>query len=285
LAMIQNFNQTVFGVELFSPTLTFDILLRLGTLLAIIFVFFSDIKRLFKELLLCIKEIWHKKFSFQTNRPYRQLLYMLTVTTLFLMPAVYLIEQMETHFSKLSIIAFTLILTGVCNLFLDSVGMKKRKTSPSSEEGSELDDTESSDSKRSVMLSSINAKGGKDLIRKGAVVGVCQLVSVIPGLSRCSLTVMGGLLAGFRRDFTVKYAFLAAIPVLFVKIVLQTVTVLQDGIVINWLPYLIGMLAAFVSGVFFISVMRKAIRRNWCKRFGIYCMLLGILIMMIQLRG
>ena len=40
LAMIQNFNQTIFGEALFSPTLTFDILLRLGTLLAIIFVFF-----------------------------------------------------------------------------------------------------------------------------------------------------------------------------------------------------------------------------------------------------
>ncbi|MBE7019259.1 MAG: undecaprenyl-diphosphate phosphatase [Ruminococcaceae bacterium] len=287
LAMIQNYNQTVFGAELFSPTLSFDIMLRLGTLAAIIFVFYSDIKRIGREFMMCIGDIIHKRFSIHTNRPYRQLLYMLVVTTSFLVPAVFLMDYMEMNFSKLSVIAFTLMVTGICNLFIDSIGTGRRRKSVNQADSGEtvVVEAESKEEKRSAILSSLEADGPKDVLKKGAVVGAFQLASVIPGISRCSLTVMGGLLAGFRRDFTVKYAFLATIPVLTVKILMQTVTVIRDGIVINWIPYLLGMIAAFASGVFFIGVMRKAVRRNWCKRFGIYCLILGVFITMIQLRG
>ncbi|MBQ7792834.1 MAG: undecaprenyl-diphosphate phosphatase, partial [Clostridia bacterium] len=84
---------------------------------------------------------------------------------------------------------------------------------------------------------------------------------------------------------SVKYAFLSAIPVLITKIILQTVTVLQDGIQMNWLPYLMGMVAAFLSSVFSIAVMRKAMRKGYCKRFGIYCLIVGLMILIIQMRG
>lgn len=278
LAMIQNFNQTVFGVELFSPTLTFDILLRLGTLLAIVFVLFSDIKRLWKEFLFCIREIRCKQFSIHTDRPYRRLLYMLVITTLFLIPAVFLMGILEAYLSRLSVIAFTLLLTGVANILIDLVGTKKVKKT-------ELSELKEREEERVSLLPPIEETKPFEDFKRGAVVGAFQLASVIPGVSRCALTVMGGLFAGFRRDFAVKYAFLSAIPVLTVKIILQTVTVLQDGIQMNWIPYLLGMIAAFISGVLSIALMRKAVRRNFCKRFGIYCFLLSIIILMIQIRG
>ncbi len=281
-AMIQNFNQTVFGVELFSPTLTFDILLRLGTLFAILFVFLSDIKRLWQELVCCVKEIFHKQFSIHTERSYRRLLYMLAVTTAFLIPAVFLMGLLETYLSRLSVIAFTLLLTGIADILIDMVGTKKKVlNSEQTESGEEMP----LGRKRVAMLPPKDDSKPFEDMKKGAIVGAFQLASIIPGVSRCALTILGGLFADFRKDFAVKYAFLSAIPVLIVKIILQTVTVLQDGIMMNWFPYLLGMLAAFISGVVSISLMRKAVRRNYCKRFGIYCFLLSIIILMIQLRG
>lgn len=286
LAMIQNFNQTVFGVELFSPTLTFDILLRLGVLLAIVFVFFSDIKRLWREFILCVKDIAHKRFSLHTNRPYRQLLYMLTVTMLFLIPAVFLMDYMENNLAKLSVIAFTLILTGVANILIDTIDARRVKKAMLSDSDALGQSSQQFFGKENpAAIPEATGNNPKQFLRQGAIVGVFQLVSVIPGISRCALTVMGGLIAGFRKDFAVKYAFLSAIPVLTVKILLQSVTVLQDGIRMNWIPYLLGMIAAFISGVLSIALMRKAIRKNWCKRFGIYCFFIGIIILMIQLRG
>ena len=285
LAVIQNYNQTLFGAELFSPTLTFDILLQLGTLLAIFFVFFADIKRLGREFMMCIGDLLHKRFSLHTDRPYRQLLYMLTVTTLFLIPSVFIIEQVESNFSKLSIIAVTLMVTGICNIMIDSIGNKKARTGPPPHKEDEKHSLTEPDSKHSLVLFNEAIDRPGDVLKKGALVGIFQLFSIIPGISRCSLTVMGGLFAKFRRDFTVRYAFLAAIPVLTVKILMQTSIVMQDGITLHFLPYFVGMIAAFISSLFFIAFMRKAVRKNWCKRFGIYCLMLGMFVMMIQLRG
>ena len=362
LALIQNVNQTMFGEELFSPTLTFDILLRLGTLMAIVFVFFSDIRGLWAAFLDIIKEIKRKEFSLRSEDPYRRLLYMLAVTALFLIPAVFISEYTGNYLNGLSVISVTLLVTGISNLLIDKIGVKKHTNAffeqnfksegivtevelPSVEDEAvnetvfskepETDHPEESldnlvleeavlvnteavsvakaevleqeDSvfteepvneeppKAEATPSTEASEDSEDVtpdetepryfFKQACIVGIFQLCSVIPGLSRCSLTVLGGLFAGFRRDFTVKYAFLSTIPVLLAKILLQSITVLQDGIRMNWIPYLLGMVAAFVSGVFAIGLMRKSVRKYYCRRFGLYCLLLGIVIFMIQLRG
>ena len=267
LAMIQNFNQTIFGEALFTPSLTFDILLRLGTVLAILFVYFSDIRLLWKEFVLILSELWHTDFTLRAERPYRKLFYMLFVTTIFLIPAVFLTEYTGLYLNTLPIIACTLMVTGIANFLMD-----KAEALPVMSGGkSGVEDAEGQTS--------------GSYIKKAMLVGAFQLVSIIPGLSRCAMTLLGGLYAGFRRDVTVKYAFLSAIPVLLVKILLQTVTVLQDGIQMNWFPYLLGMIAAFMSGVVSIGIVRKAVRKGYCKRFGVYCLLIGVVIFIICMRG
>lgn len=302
LALIQTVNQTVFGEAVFSPTLTFDILLRIGTLAAIVFVFFSDIRMLWKEFIACIRELFHKEFHLYTERPYRKLLYMLAVTMLFLMPAVLLNHWLPAYFSGLSMVAAALILTGVADVLIDQAGtLKKNGLFPRSKgEGSssplptapQPEGDGASDSSQLVMEKVLHIESGdrvfnhpKSYLKKAALVGVFQLFSLFPGLSRSGMTVLGGLFAGFRRDLAVRYAFLSAIPVLVAKILMQSVTVLQDGICMDWLPYLLGMLAAFISGGISIGWMRKAVRKHYCKRFGIYCFFIGIVIIMIQIRG
>ncbi|MBO5407835.1 MAG: hypothetical protein J6A61_00290 [Clostridia bacterium] len=339
LALIQNVNQTIFGEELFSPTLTFDILLRFGTLMAIVFVFYSDIRGLWNALTACIKDIRNKEFSLRTEDPDRKLLYMLAVTALFLIPALFLTEYTGVYLNGLTVIALMLLVSGISNLFIDRIGVKENtnaffeqnfgteglvpdvavskaeseQTDAEKTEESEADyiETAEAHAEVSVMVSVAEAleeeicdsdnveeltEGLEEdepadeseprfFLKQAATVGLFQLCSSIPGISRCSLTVLGGLVAGFRRDFTVKYAFLSAIPVLVVKILIQTVTVLIDGIRMNWLPYLLGMIAAFISGVFAIGWMRKSVRKYSCRRFGVYCLILGIIIFVIQLRG
>ncbi len=338
LALIQTVNQTVFGEELFSPTLTFDVLLRLGTLLAILFVFYSDIRGLWRAFCDCVKDIKNKSFSWRTEDPDRKLLYMLAVTALFLIPALFLSQYAGVYFGGLTIVACMLFVCGISNFFIDKIGVKENTNAffeqnfgteglvpeivvPEEETGEtafQFDEEESScdeDATVSVFVSEQEVveepilcetqpeetvatvleeeKNDREpdefepkfFFKQAITVGLFQLCSAIPGISRCSLTVLGGLFAGFRRDFTVKYAFLSAIPVLVVKILMQTVTVLQDGIRMNWLPYLLGMLAAFFSGVFAIGRMRTSVRKYSCRRYGVYCLVLGVIIFVIQLRG
>lgn len=346
LAIIQNVNQTIFGEELFSPTLTFDILLRFGTLMAIVFVFLADIRGLWRAFVECIKDIRNKEFSLRTENPDRKLLYMLAVTAMFLIPALFLTEFAGVYLNGLTVISLTLLVSGISNIFIDKIGVVENtnaffeqnfgteglvpEMTDSEAEAAICEKAEASElipesegetafvleteaQPESVVAVSVEETAEeavvqteaevavnvaespdseqpdesepKFFLKQAVTVGLFQLCSSIPGVSRCSLTVLGGLFAGFRRDFTVKYAFLSAIPVLVVKILLQTVTVLQDGIRMNWLPYLLGMIAAFISGVFAIGWMRKSVRKYSCRRFGIYCLILGIIIFMIQLRG
>lgn len=353
LALIQNVNQTIFGEELFAPTLTFDILLRFGTLMAIVFVFFSDIKSLWNAFLGSVKDIRNKQFSLKSDDPDRRLLYMLILTALFLIPAVFLTEYLGNNWSGLMVISCMLLVSGVSNILIDKIGVKKHTNAffeqnfsteglvsevepvlsendsvleeepteceqeesvpmaevtlsdiePSGEgcvsvaDESETEDIPIDEIEASIEESNldnlsesneeavIEESNPKHFLKQAGMVGLFQLCSSIPGISRCSLTVLGGLFAGFGRDFAVKYAFLSAIPVLVAKILLQMVTVLQDGIRMNWIPYLLGMIAAFLSGVFAIGLMRKSVRKYYCRRFGIYCIVLGIIIFVIQLRG
>ena len=46
-------------------------------------------------------------------------------------------------------------------------------------------------------------------------IGICQGISVFPGLSRCGMTLCAGMMCGFRRKFAVKYSYLISIPAVF----------------------------------------------------------------------
>ena len=224
---------------------------------------------------------------------------MLTVTTVFLIPAAFLNHWTQSYLSGLGSIAIGLLLTGVADVLIDKVGVRKNNAflkQGKGEESSLFQQTEAKaqrsvswDSLQLVMPKVSRTESGDDSlwlsVKKAALVGIFQLISLIPGLSRSGMTTLGGLFVGFRRDLAVKYAFLSAIPVLVAKILMQSVTVMQDGIRADWLPYLLGMAAAFVSGVFSIALMRKVVRKYRCKRFGIYCFVIGIIILMIRLRG
>lgn len=299
LAMIFNVNQTIFGEAVFTPTLTFDVLLRLGTLGAIVFVFYADICQLWNAFLSVFRDLFQKKLHINNDDPYRKLLLMLVVTTLFLIPAYFLTSYTETYLTGLNVIAITLIITGISNVLIDKVGVRKSTNAfleqhyeqvPEllKEQSEDFSVSDEPDTQTIVLTSHKGAAQWKPLwkrLKKAALIGLFQMCSVIPGLSRNSVTVLGSLVVGFKRDFAVKYTFLAAIPVLVTKIILQTVTVLQDGIRMNWLAYLIGMTAAFVTGVFAIGLMRKSVRKYYCKRFGWYCFVLGLIVFLIQMRG
>ena len=110
-------------------------------------------------------------------------------------------------------------------------------------------------------------------------VGIGQALAVIPGLSRSGTTISTGLLCGVKRENVAQFSFLMVlIPILgemFLDIVGGDFAASTVGI----LPLSLGFIAAFFSGLFACKAMVALVRRAKLKWFGLYCAVVGILVL------
>ena len=111
------------------------------------------------------------------------------------------------------------------------------------------------------------------------VVGVGQAFAVIPGLSRSGTTISTGLLCGVKRESMAQFSFLMVlVPILgemFLDIVGGDFAASSVGV----LPLIIGFIAAFFSGLFACKVMIALVRKAQLKWFGLYCAIVGLLVL------
>ena len=113
-------------------------------------------------------------------------------------------------------------------------------------------------------------------------IGFFQVLAIIPGTSRSGATIIGGMLCGCSRTAAAEFTFFLAIPVMLgwgllkaVKYALDT-TVAMTGTEIGVL--IVGIVTAFVVSVFAIKFLMSYIKRNDFTAFGVYRIVLGILV-------
>lgn len=124
-------------------------------------------------------------------------------------------------------------------------------------------------------------KGGskvpKDITYSNAFgIGIAQGIAILPGLSRSGTTLTVCLLSGFNRKFAVKYSFLMSVPAILGAMLIE----LQDlkemtisGTEITY--YIIGMLIAAVIGYICIKTMLVIVKKKKFRGFAIYCLIAG----------
>ena len=116
------------------------------------------------------------------------------------------------------------------------------------------------------------------------LIGLCQSVSTIPGLSRTAVTMTAGIAVGLRRDFTVNFSFLLSIPAIFGAAILSLGRAARDGIDWHSVPaYLIGTAVALVTSVGVIHLMRYISRKGRFGGFAYYCWVVGVLSVILHL--
>ena len=116
------------------------------------------------------------------------------------------------------------------------------------------------------------------------LVGLGQAVAVIPGISRTGTTVSVGMLRGFHRPFSVKFALLLSVPSVIGDICLTLWDGVQQGFEPGMLPaYVVGMIFAMVSGYFTIRILRWTVARGRFGGFAYYCWGTGIVALLLSL--
>lgn len=115
------------------------------------------------------------------------------------------------------------------------------------------------------------------------IIGLFQVLSIIPGTSRSGSTIIGSLIIGVSRVAAAEFTFFLAVPVMFG---LSAIKILKFGLSFT-APELIilftGSLVAFIVSLFIIKFLMGYVKKHDFKVFGIYRILLGLLVLIIML--
>ncbi len=117
-----------------------------------------------------------------------------------------------------------------------------------------------------------------DISTKGALwVGIFQMFSVIPGVSRAGATIMGGLFLGMRRKAIVEFSFLLAVPTMIAasaKDLYESANVLEAT---NVMLLFIGFITAYITAILAIKLFLRYVQTNTFKPFGWYRIAVAVL--------
>lgn len=106
--------------------------------------------------------------------------------------------------------------------------------------------------------------------------GIGQGISVFPGLSRCGLTVCAGLLCGLSRKFAVRFSYIMSIPAILGAFLMEVPQFVSPGMTVGLgFTYLLGALAAAVTGYFAVRFCLHLLQKVQLRWFAFYCFFAG----------
>lgn len=111
-------------------------------------------------------------------------------------------------------------------------------------------------------------------------IGLFQVLSIIPGTSRSGSTILGAMLLGCSRTVAAEFSFFMAIPVMFGVSALKIIgnlDLLTSG---NIIILLTGMIVAYLVSLAAIKFLTDFVKKNDFKVFGVYRIILGIVVIL-----
>ena len=224
----------------------FDVLLHLGTLVAVFVAYWADIKDMVLEFFRGAGDLIHHSTP-NPVPPARRLILLIILGTLPLFVVLPVKDAVQSLSNSMVFIGAALIVTGVLLFVSDRVkkGRKNERTAT-----------------------------WLDVL----IVGLGQAIATMPGISRSGMTITTGCFAGFERKFAVRFSFLLSIPAVLGANILSLADAAKAGI--NWAEvpvYLVGVVTAAVVGYLCIRLLRFIAERGKFGAFAYYCWAVGVL--------
>lgn len=218
-----------------ADNLLFTILVHGATVLSIIIIFRKDIIHLIRQL-----------FTFQWNDDTRYIAKLLLSMIPVGIVGVFFEDEVASLFNgNVSLVGILLIINGII-LLLSQVRLRNK--------------TEQSVSFSDALL-----------------IGAAQSIAVLPGISRSTCTISSALMLGIEKGQAARFSLLMVIvpilgaTLLKIKDLLESPTSIEN----NALPYLVGFIAAFVTGLLACQWLVSIVKRGKIAYFAIYCFIVG----------
>lgn len=229
-------------------SLLFTVLLHLGTLIAVLIVFWSDVCELFFGFFALLRDLFTGKLRWKTMPGPQKTVVMLLVTLIpafFLLPIKDIFENLAND-NDIMAEGICFVFNGILLLMAGTAKNGKRK-----------------------------ADGMK--LRDPVILGFFQALAALPGVSRSGSTISVGLLRGFSKDFVVKFSFLMSIPAILGANVIELKDAAAAKEAFYPAPFILGIAVAAVTGIFAIKAIQWLVKKDKFSLFGYYCLALGAL--------
>lgn len=230
---------------------TFDVLVQMGTLLAVIIYFWKYLWKMVKAVLQGILE--KKPFDSQDAK-LGWLVVLATIPAIF--GGLFLKDLVEAAFHSVQLTAIFLLITALLLWVAEWLSKQTNKM----EEMSTLD---------------------------AFIIGCFQFLAIFPGLSRSGATISGGLLRKLKREEAAKFSFLMSIPIMFGAGVMSINDLLNMTNLTEFLPVLVvGFITSAVVGFLSIHWLLKFLNKNKLGLFSFYCVCVSIITLVVAyIRG
>ncbi len=257
LAIFKN----IFGLS--DIGITYDLLLHLGTLVAVFIAFYKDIWELiingfslladifnnsfiYVQKLFNLKKAETKKYTNILETPYKRFVLLIIVSSVPAAVLGFMFKDMVEEAGKTLLLpGMFLLITGVILI----IGDKSKKGT--------LDESNTS-------------------FKKSIIIGFFQAFAILPGISRSGSTISASLICGLDRTFAVRYSFIMSIPVILGAAVFDLKDLGAEKLSQNEiLYYAIGTVVAAIVGYACIKGMLKIIKKKSFVFFAFYCFLAG----------
>ncbi len=221
----------------------FQVVIQLGAILAVLLLFFKKLNPFSAH-----KDLQQKKNTWSL---------WLKVIVAVLPSAVlglFLDDWMDAHLYNYIVVALALIVYGVFFLFTEKGSAAKKRIAQA-----------------------------EDIDYKTAIfIGCFQCLSLIPGTSRSGSTILGALLLGVSRSAGAEFSFFLAIPTMLGASALKLLKFLSSGVEASpaeWGLLAVGTVVSFGVSMVVIKGLMEYVRKHDFKAFGIYRIVLGVLVL------
>ncbi len=160
-------------------------------------------------------------------------------------------KQME-HFENPYVISATLIIYGVAFIIIEN-------------------------RKKSATVTDISALTYKTAL----LIGLFQVLSIVPGTSRSGATILGAVILGLSREAAAEFSFFLAIPVMFGVSFLKLATNEYVMTGCEWILLIVGMAVAYLVSLASVKFLTDYVKRHDFKIFGKYRIVLGIIVLLV----
>ena len=269
--------QHILGVS-GEGNLFFNVMLHIGTLLAVVVFYHKLIGSLIVEFFRMIKDIFTGKFRWREMSYERNLIIMLIIglLPLFLLfipiPGTDLkVKDLADIFAASPLLIVTAVSLCVTSALL-LIGIICNK--------------------RNMLRSFKHMKGGAEnggresyTVVDALCVGLMQCVAaLLPGISRSGSTLAVGEMRGINKQKALDYTFVLGTPAIIAAALLEGVDAIKspEGLQIEWMPTVIGMVVSAVVGYLAIWIFKWFLKTDKMMIFVVYTAVVGVALIVVS---